>query len=277
MKKASLVILVLVLVLVLGAASAPEVQAGPWGNGRHKLYAKVSYGYLGTTDLATPAGEVVEIPRFEKHAVDLFISYGLDDRVTAFLGTSAWSESSIDGFDSASGSGDMRAGLQVHLARHNNWAFAAHGSVQAPTGDETLGQGLLPTGSGAWEGEFVFSAGTPFAADRGWFFAEVGHRFRGKGLRDSFIYEAQIGYALRPHVRLSLNLRGLEPYDSQPGEGALASAAGLGDGVTYTVYGTSLLFDLGGGWGLALDAEDSTHARSLATGVAFRAGLTFAN
>jgi len=254
---------------------APYAEAGPWSLGRGHLYAKLSYGYLGTTTLATPDGTLADIPRFTKHDVGLYAAYGIDDRLTGFLNALVYRRSSLRDFGAASGIGDLQAGVQAQLGRRGPWVFAVRGSVQVPTGDESLGEGLLPTGSGVWESEAVASVGRSLGGGRGWAFVEAGHQFRGKGLRDGFVYAAQVGVTAHRSVLLAWNVRGVEPYKSEPGEASLVSAAGLGDGVTYTAYGPTLIVKLDSGLSLQLDVDGAIHARNLAKGTVFRAGVSY--
>jgi hypothetical protein len=81
-------------------------------------------------------------------------------------------------------------------------------SIRAPTGDETKGDGLLPTGSGAWEGEIVAGAGVPLWGGRGWAQAGIGPQFRGAGLRDGIVYDAQVGGRVWGRVLLQLDVDG---------------------------------------------------------------------
>jgi hypothetical protein len=254
---------------------APRAEAGPWTLGRGHVYAKLSYGHLSTTTLATPDGTRAEIPRFGKHEGYLYVALGLSDRVDALLSANLYRRSSLEGFGREAGLGDVRAGLQARLGRRGPWVFAVRGVVQAPTGDETKGEALLPTGSGAWEGETVASVGRSLWDGRGWTFVEAGYHFRGRRLRDGLVYGGQIGVSLGRRLLLAWNVRGLEPWESTAGEGSVASASGLGDGVTYASFGPTAIVKLGGGVSLQLDADGAVHARNLAKGTAFRIGVSY--
>ena len=171
-------------------------SAGPWGRPAGGVYAKIGYGYLKATELATPDGTLVPIPAFQKHEANLYVEYGLTDVLTAGLDAIVYRESSIEGFDSAGGVGDLRLGLQSRLGGAGSWLLAARGVIQAPTGDVEKGEGLLPTGSGVWEGELYLSVGRSFASGRAWTFAEAGPQFRGGGLRDGLVYNGQVGVTI---------------------------------------------------------------------------------
>jgi hypothetical protein len=151
--------------------------------------------------------------------------------------------------------------------------FAVRGTVQAPTGDETRADGLLPTGSGVWEGEGVLSAGRSLAAGKLYAFAEAGHQVRGDGLTDSFAYGAQLGWNAHRRLVLAANVRGVEPYDQSPRE-VRGSPVGLSDRVGYLVFGPTAIVPLAGGAGLQLDVEAAARARNLAKGTTVRLGLS---
>ncbi len=249
------------------------VQAGPWGRPRGGLYAKLGYGYLRATELATPGGNVVPIPAFQKHDVTLYGAYGLTDTITLTLGAVLYRESSIEGFESAGGVGDFRFGAQSRLGRSGPWLFAARGLIQVPTGGVEKGEGLLPTGSGVWEGEVYLSVGRSFAGGRGWAFIEAGPQFRGGGLRDGLVYDGQVGVKVTSWLALAWNARGVQPWDTTPGDVSAGSAAGLGDGVTYLAFGPSAFLTLRPGLGIQASVDGATHTRNIAQGPTFRLGL----
>jgi len=145
--------------------------------------------------------------------------------------------------------------------------------VQAPTGDETLGEALLPSGSGVWEGEAVLGAGVSLWRGRGWAFLEAGVQVRGGGLRDGLAFGAQLGRRLGGRLRLLASLRGVQPWDTAPSNLSTATAAGFGDGTTYVSFGPGAIVELGGGAGLQLDLDLLAHTRNIARGPTLRVGV----
>jgi len=253
--------------------AAERVEAGPWPTGKGHTYWNAAYELLDTTELATPDGVTQEIPEYHLQQIGFYGAYGLSDGMTAVLDRLGFRHSSIEGFESASGIEDLRAGLQVQLGRSGPWLFAARGLVQAPTGDETKGLGILPTGSGAWEGDLRFSFGRSSSSGRMYGYGEAGYQLRGKALRDGFLYEGQLGVWAASRALIMVNLRGVQPFQSEPGEGGLTSVSGLGDGVTYTVVGPSVIFELGDDWGIQAEVEDAFNAKNVATGLKLRVKL----
>jgi hypothetical protein len=263
-----------VLTTVVVLLAAPTlVLAGPWGRPRGGLYAKLGYGYLNATELATPDGTIAPIPTFEKNALALYAAYGLTDAVTVTADVIAYRESSIEDFGSAGGVGDLRLGVQRRLGRSGPWLFAVRGLVQAPTGDVDKGEGLLPTGSGVWEGAVYLSVGRSFAGGRVWAFLEAGPQLRGGGLRDGLVYDGQVGVRITSWLSLAGSFRGVQPWDTTPGDLSAGSAAGLGDGVIYLEFGPSAIVTLRPGLGVQASVEGVTHARNIARGPTFRLGL----
>jgi hypothetical protein len=262
--------------LLLGLlASLPSLAAaGPWNRPARGFYAKLGYNHLRATELATPAAEIVDIPAFTKDEATVYAEYGLSGRLTVILDLIACRGSKIEGFDSAGGIGDLRLGLQWALGRRGHWVFAVRGTLQAPTGDETKGEGLLPTGSGVWEGEVVGSAGVSLFRGRGWAQAGIGPQIRGGGLRDGFVYDAQAGARLFGPVFVLFNLRGVQPWDTEPGDASTISPAGFGDGVTYLAYGPGLIVELVRGVALQVDLDGAAHVRNIAKGPTLRFGLS---
>ncbi len=257
------------------AACVPTVaSAGPWAVGRGHAYAKLGYGQLRSTVLANPDGSTVDIPRFTKRETYLYAAVGLSSKWTAIVNAPLWRSSALQQFRRESGFGDLQFGLQGQLGQRGPWTLAVRGLVQAPTGDVTRAEGILPTGSGVWEGELRLSAGRSLAKGRAYGFVELGHQTR-ETLRDGFVYEAQVGVNLGPRVVVALNARGLEPYDKAPRAIALGSPVGVGDRVTYLTYGPSLIVRLGGGLGAQLDVTGIARARNLARGPQVNLGLSY--
>lgn len=147
--------------------------AQPWQAGAGHASVGVVYTTVRTTQLATPSGNDIEIPRFARQDLVVSGSYGATDRLTIIAGGTVFARTSIEKFDRASGVGDARFGIQMLVDQRGPWTMAARGLIQAPTGDADKGSGLLPTGTGAWEGDAVFSIGRP-----------IGHRLFGFGKPD---------------------------------------------------------------------------------------------
>jgi hypothetical protein len=263
-------------VTVALAGFALPAAAGPWNTAAGSYYVKASYAYQSADELATPLGEVVSIPEFTRHEGSLYLQLGLTDRLMAVADLPFFRRSAIRDFDQASGFGDVRVGLQWALDRSGPWVFATRGAVQIPTGDETLGEALLPSGSGVWEGEAVAGAGRSLWRGRGWAFVEAGYQLRGGGLRDGLAFAAQLGRRLGGRLMLLANLRGIQPWDTGPSDLSTGSAAGFGDGTRYINFGPALIVELGGGAGVQADLDLVAHTRNIARGTTFRIGFFLA-
>jgi len=251
---------------------ATPLLAGPWNAAPGGYYVKASYAYLATNDLATPLAEVVEIPTFSRHEGSLYLQYGITGALMAVGDVAFVRRTAIEEFDTATGFGDTRLGLQWQVGRSGPWVFATRGVLQLPTGDETLGQALLPSGSGVWEGEGVAGAGVSLWRGRGWAFVEAGYQFRGGDLRDGLVYAAQLGHRLG-RLLVVANLRGVQPWDTEPSDLSTGSAAGFGDRTTYVVFGPALIVELGRGLGLQADVDFMAHTRNIARGTTLRVGV----
>jgi len=259
--------------LLLLAFVGTRADAGSWAQGKGHFYAKLGTSYLAADELATPSGEVVPIPDYERREANLYLEYGLSDRWTLIADAPFYRYAEIDGFGDASGVGDLRLGLQLQLAQSGPWVFAGRAVVQAPTGDETKGEGILPTGTGVWEGEAWLSLGRTFAGGRSYGFVEAGHQERGAGLTDGFVYRTQVGVHATERLLLAFNVWGVEPYEER-GSAGLGSVSGLGDGVQYLAYGPTLILGLGDGWAVQLDVDGAERIRNFASGVTYRLGIS---
>ncbi len=261
------------LVLATSVGGAP-VGAGSWPVGDGGLYASVTASYQSSDELATPSGAKERIPEFERRELSLYVEYGLSDRWTAIVKAPLAIDSSIEGFGSAHGPGDLAVALQRQILARGPWVLAGRATVQAPTGDEELGRSLLPTGSGVWEGEATISVGRSFRDGAVWSYLDAGHRVRGSGLSDAFAYRLQFGGHVGRRVDLAWNVSGIEPYEERSGR-PVGAAAGLGDGVRFLAWGPQLLVGLRDRWSVDAQLERTSRARNLATGTTVRLGLSF--
>jgi hypothetical protein len=268
-----------VLAVAGGLLAAPRGQAGPWAVGKGKVYAKLSVQHLRSTRLAAPDGTIFRIPLFTKDDVGAYAAWGLSDAVTVIASVPLVRSSNLqddpDELARETGFGDVAGGVQIQLGGSGPWRFAARGLLQVPTGDETRAQGLLPTGSGAWEGEGLLSVGRSLAGGRAYGFMEVGHQVRGSGLRDAFVYGGQLGWNAGPRLVLAFNLRGVEPYTHRPGSRTAGSFVGVGDRVTYVTWGPTAILKVGREWAVQLDLDATSHARNLARGLTVRGGVAW--
>jgi len=269
-----------VLTFLAPVVLAPSAQAGPWALGKGRFYTKLSFQHLRSTELAQPDGTLFDIPTFRRTEASVYGQVGLSDRIDLYTNVpllrSADLDDQPDELGPETGFGDLQIGLQAQFARRGRWVFAVRGTLQFPTGDETRADGLLPTGSGAWEAEGLFGAGLSFARGKGYGYLEVGHQHRGSGLRDTFLYNLQVGWNVGPRVTLAWNLRGVEPWNQTPGAGAAGSFVGVGDRTTYGITGPTAILKLAKHWGLQLDYDRQFHAKNLAKGPTFRGGISFA-
>jgi hypothetical protein len=247
--------------------------------GKGRGYVNVSFAYLRAEELAQPDGTIFDIPRFTSSTASFYGAYGLTDRLTVTASIPFLRYSNLqdqpDELGREGGFGDVALGLQVQLAAKGPWVFATRGMVQAPTGDETISEGLQATGSGAWEGLLAGGAGVSLLGGRGYGYVEVGYNYRASGLRDTLFYDVQVGWNASPQVTVAWSFRGLQPFSQEAGARTAGSLVGLGDRVTYTHFGPTAIVKLGRGWGLQLGADGVFNARNLAKGPTFRGGVTW--
>lgn len=263
--------------LALAFFGSTAALAGPWATTPREIYAKLSFSRLVADELALPNGDEQEIPNFTQEVVAVYLAYGLSSRWTLIASAPLYRRSELAGFGSADGVGDAQVGVQFEALSRGLWRAAARALLQAPTGDATRAGGLLPTGSGAWEGELTVSAGTSFgSAGRGYGFTEIGHLWRGDGLADGVTYRLEVGWRSGGTGRWLLAGRvwGVEPYESRAA--LIRSPEGLGDGVTYLALGPSLSYSWRSGRELQVEVDGTPRAKNIALGPTVRLGFVFA-
>lgn len=265
------------LFLSLAGLSAVGAEAGPWAAGKGHSYFKLSFQHLGSRKLVAPDGTRFVIPLFTREEVSLFGLIGLSKDWTMVASIPLLRSSDLrdspDELRRESGFGDVQLGIQRQLGTASGWVFAARGTLQFPTGDVDRAQGLLPTGSGIYEGDVVFEAGRSIGAGgRGWMFVGAGPQFRGGGLRDGLVFGGQVGWKTSETLAFMASSRGVEPFSHDAPKTARGSFAGVGDRVAYVVFGPSVLWNVTKRSGLQFDAEFVAYARNLASGPVFRLG-----
>lgn len=260
---------------VLFAASA--ASAGPWKVEPGEAYLQLGWARLVADRLADADGRDVKIPDFTQDELAFYGAFGFGNRWTGIVRAPLVRRSEIDGFGSASGTGDLQLGLQAQIWESGPWRLAARGLVQAPTGDENAGDGALPTGTGVWEIEAWASLGRSFGTDgRGYGFFELGHQTRGGGLVDGIVYRAELGrrFGRKGRWLAAARVWGVEPYQN-PADQPTASAAGLGDDVAYLALGPSLSWECSKGWAFQAAIDGAASARNVALGPTIRLGVVY--
>ncbi|MEO7274711.1 MAG: hypothetical protein ABIX28_10540 [Vicinamibacterales bacterium] len=265
---------VVAIVLVVGLFEARGAGAQPWQPAKGAVAAGLTFQSLRAVELATPAGNVIDIPRFTRDELTVFGNAGVTRRLAIVGAATLLVSTSIEAFERATGVGDARIGIQTLLGQRGAWTAGLRGLVHAPTGNSRRGEGLLPAGSGAWEGEVVLSIGRPIGG-RLFVFGEAGHHVRGRGLRDTFVFNSQVGYVASPRLTLEWNTRGVQPYDNGPIGTTLGSAAGLGDGVTFIAFGPSATIRVRRAWAILAGVDGGGHLRNIAAAPAFRVGVAY--
>lgn len=261
----------LVLVPAFALLSAVPAAAGPWPQALGTLFVKTGVSHLETRELATSDGTRIEIPTYSRQEIALYVQAPLSARWTAIVSVPVYRHSKIDGFESAGGPGDLELGLQTLLASRGDWRLAARLTIQAPTGDETKGQRVLPTGSGVWEEEALLSLGRTVSDGRGYGFVEAGYRARGSGFADALVYRAEAGVHVGARWLLAGRLAGFEPYSSR--RSPIGSLSGLGDGVSYLTIGPGATLKVRAAWAIQAEADFPIEARTSAVGATFRLAL----
>ena len=257
-------------------ASVASVYAGPWAAGKGHSYFKASFQHLGSRKLVSPDGTNFTIPHFTREEVAIFGLIGVSKDWTLHASLPLLRSSDLQDFPDElsrqNGFGDIQLGAQRQLGTSGGWIFATRATLQLPTGDVDRAGGLLPTGSGIYEGDIVFEAGRSIGGGKGWMFVGAGPQIRGGGLRDGVVFGGQTGWKITDTVSLMASARGVEPFSHDAPKTARGSFAGVGDRVAYAVLGPSILWNVTKKSGLQFDAEFVAYARNLASGPVFRVG-----
>jgi hypothetical protein len=259
------------LVLAAGAlALFPSLaDAGPWNRRSGGFYAKLGYNHLRATELATPAGEVVDIPAYLKDEATLYAEYGLSDRFAAVVDLTA-TGGGDRGLRVRGGIGDLRLALQWQVAHRGASVFALRGTVQAPTGDgrwapaccrraRRVGRTSSPRRASPVEGQ-------------GWPRLVSARSSDGGGLCATTASTTRRSVGASSDQCSSSSACGRAALDTEPGD--RRPSRGLRRRRHHLAWGPGLIVEVARGIALQLDVDGATHVRNIAKRPTGRFGLS---
>lgn len=220
---------------------------GGWARRPHSLYVKLAGTTLASTAFHTSDGNVVRTADFNTQTIQLYMEYGVINRLSAILDAPVFKRAAYATASPASGIGDF--GLVLKYAVLSGRFPTSLGiGAEFPTGNRRAfgankhnpeARIFLPTGDGefnTWLRSYVSHSFHPRPAFAS---VDVGYNLRTMGFTNQYQMNLQLGYRPSDAVWLFGGLRRLATAGTPRG-GAAFSSIGIGEGVEYTSYGVGL-------------------------------------
>ena len=245
-----------------------SVLAGAWPQKKGGGYYKISFRYLSGEKIYNSDGVKVPIPKFADYTLGLFGSYGLTEKLTAFMNVGLFRSTKLDTISQAFGSdtdvsgfGDISVGLKYGVVQLGNTIISAKVIFSIPTGLSSPDGGLwlgsgnanqligIEAGHSFWPGGFYLTEGISFNNQTG-------------GFSDQFRYYIEGGYRFSKSILLIARLHGLYSFDN----GDPNVSGGFGtyqNDQQFLAYNAELVYSITDNWGVSAYYESGTNGKNI--------------
>jgi hypothetical protein len=227
------------------------LAGGGWTQKPQSLYAKLGFNWLSSDRFFTIAGNELKTSLFYLRTLDLYVEYGLIDRLTAQLSFPLLRSANFENTEAATGIGDLSLELKYGLFQ-NDFPVAIALGVDIPTGDSKAigllkndnfgGFIRLPTGDGEWNIWTKVYLSHSFHPIPAYFTIDGGFNFRTQGFTNQYALGVEVGYKFFDALWMTARVRRLALVNTP--NSALSGAIGLGEGVEFNSVGLGLSYSL---------------------------------
>jgi hypothetical protein len=297
MRRASISLAVL---LVLGGL-ARDAGANAWTRDQGSYYVNLNYSFITASKLYGPDFQTQPLgSRYTQHTVGLYSEIGIIDRwLTGVVDATLYRNSGLEDQGFVHGIGDLRFGLWSGVVTRP-FRLSAGVLVGIPTGDplpsgedaETdLIANSLPTGDGEPDIELALAAGHAFGGAgsawplRHYLVARLGYWIRTRprdaalgateDFPDAFNWQVELGtrfpWSIGKRLWTIIRIFGSESFSGPE----LASASGLGGGITHRSVSLELFARVWRSFGVSVSAAGAFSARSLPAGAQYKVALSY--
>ncbi len=220
---------------------------GGWARRPHSLYVKLAATTLTSDAFHISNGTVVRTADFNTQTLQLYVEYGVLNRLSAVLDAPVFKRAAYVTASSASGIGDLGLTLKYAILTGRFPASLGIGA-EFPTGNrQAFGVNknnpevriVLPTGDGEFNTWLRTYVSHSFHLWPGFASIDVGYNLRTMGFTNQYQANLQLGYKASNAVWVFGDLRRFATAGTPRG-GAVFSSIGIGEGVEYTSYGMGL-------------------------------------
>ena len=284
-------------VLFISVAVPATGYGQAWTRGQGEGYVNVSVSTLSGDQLFGDDGELRDIPTYRQTIVGLYSELGLLDRWLTFtVNAELFRRNELVDQAATEGLGDLQLGLWSGIIEAP-FRLTVGVLLGVPTGDDSpsvdnsdedlqLDAASLPTGDGEFDVTptviFGLSFGGGFWPLRHFATARAGYWVRTKGFADAFSYQLELGtqvpVTFLDRFWLILRLRGVESFidrDAPLTASAQASAAGLGNGVSFTTISAELYGRIWGKLGASVGYDTAFQARRIIGAAPIRFAISY--
>jgi hypothetical protein len=257
--------LILILFIVIPHES---VLAGAWPQKKGGGYYKISFRYLSGEKIYNSDGVKIPIPKFTDYTLGLFGSYGLTDKLTAFMNVGLFRSTKLDTSSQAFGSdtdvsgfGDISVGLKYGIVQLGKTIISAKLIFGIPTGLSSPDGGLW-LGSGNANQLIGLEAGHSFWPSGFYLTEGIAFNNQTNGFSNQFRYYIEGGYRFSKSLLLIARLHGLISFDNGD-PNVLGGFGSYQNDQQFLAYNAELVYSITDHWGVSAYYESGTNGKNI--------------
>ena len=276
--KNNLILLSILIIILMQSTAA----AGAWTQKKGRGYYKMDFRYLSGTNLYSPDGVKIPIPKFTDMTFVAFGSYGITDEFTGFIGAALFKSVKLNTTDEefgsdteVSGFGDIALGGKYRLAKFGNSVVSGKLILVLPTGKSEPDSGLW-IGSNDFHQTLGFEYGYSLYPIPAYLNAGVSFSNRSKGFSDQFNYAIEAGYRFFKNLTLIVRFHGQVSFEN--GDKNIYGGFGtFSNNQQFIAYNAELVYKFANNVGIKGYYESGTNGKNIISAPVVTVGLFFTN
>jgi hypothetical protein len=272
----------LFIILLIFGISAQQVYAGAWTQKKGGGYYKLDFRYVSGTNIYTPDGEKIPIPKFTDMTVGAFGSYGFTNEFTGFIGAALFKSINLDTTSTAFGSdtevsgfGDIAGGVKYRFAKFGNSVVSGKLILVLPTGKSEPDSGLW-IGSNDFHQIIGVEYGHSLYPIPAYVNAGVSFSNRTNGFSDHFNYAVEAGYKFIKNLTLIVRFHGQLAFEN--GDENVYGGFGIfSNNQQFIAYSAELIYKFTDNIGIKGYYESGGAGKNIISAPVLNVGMFFTN
>jgi hypothetical protein len=276
--KNNLILLSLLIIFLMQSTAI----AGAWTQKKGRGYYKMDFRYLSGTNLYSPDGVKIPIPKFTDITIGIFGSYGITDEFTGFIGAALYKSVKLDttaaafGSDTeVSGFGDIALGGKYRLAKFGKSVVSGKLILVLPTGKSEPDSGLW-IGSNDFHQTLGIEYGYSLYPVPAYFNFGVSYSNRTNGFSDQINYGIEAGYKFFKNLSLILRFHGQVSFENGD-ENIYGGFGTFSNNQQFIAYNAQLVYKFSNNFGIQGYYESGTNGKNIISAPVITVGLFFTN
>ena len=254
--------------LILIVTPYESVLAGAWPQKEGGGYYKLSFRYLKGDKVYNADGVKVPIPEFTDITLGFFGSYGLTQKLTAFMNVGLFKSTKLDTTSEAFGSdtdvsgfGDISIGLKYGIVQLGKTIISAKLIIGIPTALSSPDGGIW-IGTGNANQLIGIEAGHSFWPSGFYLTEGISFNNQTSGFSDQFRYYIEGGYRFSKSFLLIARLHGF--YSFENGDSNILGGFGTyQNDQQFLAYNAELVYSITDNWGVSAYYESGTNGKNI--------------